>query len=60
MKVAITNDHRGYELKKYIIKHMKDIEFVDLVSKVAPQAHITLQSLYMFNFSFAIFILPSP
>lgn len=30
MKVAITNDHRGYELKKYIIKHMKDIEFVDL------------------------------
>lgn len=30
MKVAITNDHRGYELKKYIIKHMKNIEFVDL------------------------------
>lgn len=30
MKVAITNDHRGYELKKYIIKHMKNIEFIDL------------------------------
>ena len=30
MKLAIANDHRGYNLKKYIIKHMKDIEFVDL------------------------------
>ena len=32
MKIAIANDHRGYDLKKYIIKHMKDIEFVDLGS----------------------------
>lgn len=30
MKLAIANDHRGYNLKKYIIKHMKDIEFIDL------------------------------
>ena len=30
MKIAITNDHRGYDLKKYIIKNMKNIEFVDL------------------------------
>ena len=30
MKIAISNDYRGYELKKYIIKHMKNIEFVDL------------------------------
>ena len=32
MKIAIANDHRGYDLKKYIIKHMKDIEFIDLGS----------------------------
>lgn len=30
MKIAIASDHRGYNLKKYIIKHMKDIEFIDL------------------------------
>ena len=33
MKIAIANDHRGYDLKKYIIKHMKDIEFIDLGSE---------------------------
>jgi len=32
MKLAIASDHRGYKLKKYIIKHMKDIEFIDLGS----------------------------
>ncbi|MBR4350970.1 MAG: RpiB/LacA/LacB family sugar-phosphate isomerase [Bacilli bacterium] len=32
MKIAIVNDHWGYDLKKYIIKHMKDVEFVDLGS----------------------------
>lgn len=30
MKLAIACDHRGYKLKRYIIKHMKDIEFIDL------------------------------
>ncbi|MBQ1495794.1 MAG: RpiB/LacA/LacB family sugar-phosphate isomerase [Bacilli bacterium] len=30
MKVAIASDHRGFELKKYIINKMKDVEFVDL------------------------------
>lgn len=30
MKVAIASDHRGYELKKYIISKMKDVDFVDL------------------------------
>ena len=29
MKLAIACDHNGYKLKKYIIKHMKNIEFVD-------------------------------
>ena len=29
MKIAIASDHNGYELKKYIIKHMKSIEFID-------------------------------
>ena len=32
MKLAIACDHRGYDLKKYIIKHMKNIEFIDLGS----------------------------
>ena len=32
MKLAIASDHRGYKLKKYIIKHLKDIEFIDLGS----------------------------
>ena len=32
MKLAIASDHRGYRLKKYIIKHLKDIEFIDLGS----------------------------
>ena len=32
MKLAIANDHRGYDLKKYIIKHLKDVEIVDLGS----------------------------
>lgn len=30
MKIGIISDHRGYELKKNIIKKMKNIEFVDL------------------------------
>lgn len=30
MKIAIANDHRGYNLKKYIIKHLKNVEIVDL------------------------------
>ena len=29
MKIGIVSDHRGYELKKYIIKKVKNIEFVD-------------------------------
>ena len=32
MKLAISNDHRGYELKKYIIKHLKGVEIIDLGS----------------------------
>ncbi|MBR2603964.1 MAG: RpiB/LacA/LacB family sugar-phosphate isomerase [Bacilli bacterium] len=32
MKIAIASDHNGYELKKYIIKHMKGIEFIDFGS----------------------------
>ena len=30
MKIGIVSDHRGYDLKKKIIKNMKNIEFVDL------------------------------
>ena len=30
MKIGIISDHRGYELKKNIIKKMKDVDFVDL------------------------------
>ena len=30
MKIGIISDHRGYELKKQIIKNMKNIDFVDL------------------------------
>lgn len=30
MKVAIVSDHRGYELKKYIKKNLKNIELIDL------------------------------
>ena len=32
MKLAIANDHRGYDLKKYIIKNLKGIEIIDLGS----------------------------
>ncbi len=32
MKIAIVNDHWGYDLKKYIIKHLKGIEVIDLGS----------------------------
>jgi ribose 5-phosphate isomerase B len=32
MKLAIVNDHRGYDLKKYLIKHLKGIEIIDLGS----------------------------
>ena len=32
MKLAIANDHRGYDLKKYIIKHLKGVEIIDLGS----------------------------
>lgn len=32
MKIAIASDHNGYELKKYIIKHMNSIEFIDFGS----------------------------
>lgn len=32
MKIAIANDHRGYDLKKYIIKHLKNVEIIDLGS----------------------------
>lgn len=32
MKLAIANDHRGYDLKKYLVKHLKDIEIIDLGS----------------------------
>ena len=30
MKIAIASDHRGYKLKKYLIKNLKNIEIVDL------------------------------
>ena len=32
MKLAIANDHRGYDLKKYIIKHLKGVDIIDLGS----------------------------
>ena len=32
MKLAIVNDHWGYDLKKYIIKHLKGVEIIDLGS----------------------------
>ena len=30
MKIAIASDHRGYELKEFIKKSIKEIDFVDL------------------------------
>ena len=30
MKIGIICDHRGYDLKKKLIKEMKDIDFIDL------------------------------
>lgn len=30
MKLAIACDHRGFKLKKYIIKHLKNVEVIDL------------------------------
>lgn len=30
MKIAIGNDHAGVELKKYIIQHFNEIEFIDV------------------------------
>lgn len=30
MKIAIASDHRGYDLKEYIKKNIKEIDFVDL------------------------------
>ena len=30
MKIGIISDHRGYDLKKKLIKEMKDIDFIDL------------------------------
>ena len=30
MRVAIVSDHRGYDLKRYIIKNIKNLEFIDL------------------------------
>ncbi|MEJ5362297.1 MAG: ribose 5-phosphate isomerase B [Spirochaetota bacterium] len=30
MKIAIGNDHAGVELKRYILQHFKDYEFVDM------------------------------
>lgn len=32
MKLAIANDHRGYNLKSYIMKHLKGVEIIDLGS----------------------------
>ena len=32
MKIAIANDHWGYDLKKYLIKHLKGVEIIDLGS----------------------------
>ena len=32
MKLAIANDHRGYDLKKYLIKKLKGVEIIDLGS----------------------------
>ena len=32
MKLAIANDHRGYKLKSYIMKHLKGVEIIDLGS----------------------------
>jgi len=32
MKLAIANDHRGYKLKTYIMKHLKGVEIIDLGS----------------------------
>ena len=30
MKIAIASDHRGYELKEYIKKNIKEFDFIDL------------------------------
>lgn len=30
MKIAIASDHRGYELKEYIKKNLKDVQVIDL------------------------------
>ena len=30
MKIAIASDHRGYELKEYLKKNLKEYEFIDL------------------------------
>ena len=29
MKLAIANDHRGYKLKSYIMKHLKGVEIIE-------------------------------
>lgn len=32
MKIAIGSDHRGFELKRYILEHMPTCEFIDVGS----------------------------
>ena len=38
MKLAIANDHRGYEIKKYIIKHLNGVDIVDLGSDITKSS----------------------
>ena len=33
MKIAIASDHRGYDLKEYLIKHIKEYDLIDLGTK---------------------------
>lgn len=42
MKLAIANDHRGYELKQYIIKNLRNVDIIDLGSNDTKSSDYSL------------------